>query len=313
MRGFYLKEGVQCVRVKTIKKILQKKHDEFVASIEDEQVRNLVAKNSIITGGSITSLLLGEKVHDFDYYFTTGETALAVTNYYVDKFNEAHPGKQVKVVEDDTGRIRVWIQSQGIASEEDPGNYKYFELDPNPANAEEFVDLAMNVLEEESAEDKPRYRPVFMTSNAITLSDKIQLVIRFYGPPEEIHSNYDFVHCMCYWTSCDGELVLPNESLQAILARELVYKGSKYPIASIIRTRKFIQRGWVINAGQYLKMCMQINELDLKNPAVLEDQLIGVDFAYFQQVINYLRERKERDKDFEITAAYIAEIVDKIF
>lgn len=301
------------MRVKTIKKILQKKHDEFVASIEDEQVRNLVAKNSIITGGSITSLLLGEKVHDFDYYFTTGETALAVTNYYVDKFNEAHPGKQVKVVEDDTGRIRVWIQSQGIASEEDPGNYKYFELDPNPANAEEFVDLAMNVLEEESAEDKPRYRPVFMTSNAITLSDKIQLVIRFYGPPEEIHSNYDFVHCMCYWTSCDGELVLPNESLQAILARELVYKGSKYPIASIIRTRKFIQRGWVINAGQYLKMCMQINELDLKNPAVLEDQLIGVDFAYFQQVINYLRERKERDKDFEITAAYIAEIVDKIF
>lgn len=171
----------------------------------------------------------------------------------------------------------------------------------------------MNVLEEESAEDKPRYRPVFMTSNAITLSDKIQLVIRFYGPPREIHSNYDFVHCMCYWTSDDGELVLPNESLQAILARELVYKGSKYPIASIIRTRKFIQRGWVINAGQYLKMCMQISELDLKNPAVLEDQLIGVDFAYFQQIINYLRERKERDKDFEITAAYITEIVDKIF
>jgi hypothetical protein len=301
------------MRAKTIRKILQHKHKEFIASIDDEHVRNLVDRNSIITGGSITSLLLGEKVNDFDYYFTDRKTALAVTNYYVNKFNQAHPYKKVKTVtEDNTGRIRVWVQSQGIASEEDPGNYKYYELDPNPANAEEFVDLAMQVLEEEE-DQKPRYRPVFMTSNAITLSDKIQLVIRFYGPPEEIHSNYDFAHCTCYWLSSTGELVLPNEALQAILAKELVYKGSKYPIASVIRTRKFIQRGWVINAGQYLKMCMQISELDLKNPAVLEDQLVGVDFAYFRQIINYLRERKERDADFEITAAYITEIVDKIF
>ena len=29
-----------------------------------------------------------------------------------------------------------------------------------------------------------------------TLSDKIQLVTRFYGTPEEIHKNFDFVHAM---------------------------------------------------------------------------------------------------------------------
>lgn len=301
------------MRAKTIKKILQQKHNEFVASIDDERVRNLVARNSIITGGSITSLLLGEEVHDFDYYFTDRETTASVVNYYVDKFNRAHPNKRVETVTEASGRIRVWVQSQGIASENDPKGYKYFEADPDPSNAERFVDLAMNIVAEEADQYKPRYRPVFMTSNAITLSDKVQLVIRFYGPPDEIHSNYDFVHCMCYWTSANGELVLPNESLQAILAKELVYKGSKYPVASVIRTRKFIQRGWVINAGQYLKMCVQISELDLKNPAVLEDQLVGVDFAYFQQIINYLRERRDRDKDFEITAAYITEIVDKIF
>lgn len=58
---------------------------------------------------------------------------------------------------------------------------------------------------------------------------------------------------------------------------------------------------------------MQIGELDLKNPSVLEDQLVGVDFAYFQMIINYLKERKEKDKDFEVTAAYICEIVDRVF
>ena len=298
------------MRAKTIKSILQKKHNDFVASIEDEKVRELVDKNSIVTGGSIVSMLLGEKVNDFDYYFTNRETALAVARYYVEKFKELNPKQDVKIVEEEkTGRIRVWIQSQGIAGEDDGTG-------PDPECVEDFVDLAMSVLNKEteaSIEEKPRYRPIFLTSNAITLSDKIQLIIRFYGTPEEIHSNYDFVHCTCYWTSKDGELVLPNEALQAILARELVYKGSKYPIASVIRTRKFIQRGWVINAGQYLKMCMQIGELDLKDPRVLEDQLTGVDLAYFQQIIDYLKERKDKDKNFEITAAYIIEIVDRLF
>lgn len=50
------------MRAKTIKSILQKKHNDFVASIEDEKVRELVDKNSIVTGGSIVSMLLGEKV-----------------------------------------------------------------------------------------------------------------------------------------------------------------------------------------------------------------------------------------------------------
>src|SRR3546814_8968134 len=39
----------------------------------------------------------------------------------------------------------------------------------------------------------PTYRPVFMLTNAITLSDKIQIVLRFYGEADAIHENYDFV------------------------------------------------------------------------------------------------------------------------
>lgn len=300
------------MRGKTIKAILAKKHKELVDSIDDAKVKNLVNLNSIVTGGSITSMLLGEEVNDFDYYFTDFETALAVTNYYVEKFVKAHPSQGVEV-KTEGGRIRVWIQSQGVAGEQmDSKEYKYFENDPDSTDAENFISSAAKSLEEDD-EEKPRYRPVFLTSNAITLSDKVQLIIRFYGAPEEIHKNYDFVHCTNYWTSCDGELVLHPKALEAILAKELVYNGSKYPIASIIRTRKFIKRGWMINAGQYLKMCMQISELNLKDPNVLEDQLVGVDFAYFQMIINYLQERKDEDKNFEVTAAYICEIVDRLF
>lgn len=277
---------------RAIKSVLQKKHNSFVNSIKDEKVRDLVDKHSIITGGCIASMLLGEKINDFDYYFDSRNVALEVTKYYVEEFNRIRGAEIAELREKDNGRISIFISSDGIAEE----NY-----------GDEDEDLP--------AEDntKQDYRPIFLTSNAITLSNKIQLVIRFFGSPEEIHENYDFVHCTNYWYSKTGELVLNQAALESLLSKELYYVGSKYPLCSLIRTRKFIKRGWNINAGQYLKMAMQLNELDLRDVETLEEQLIGVDITYFQMLIEALNERKEKNKDFAYDSGYIATIVDRIF
>ena len=176
-------------------------------------------------------------------------------------------------------------------------------LDPDDITSE-----LENPTEDET--DKPRYRPVFLSTNAITLSDKIQIILRFYGSPEELHENYDFVHCMNYWESSDKDkLILNPASLESLLSKELRYVGSKYPLCSVIRTRKFINRGWKINAGQYLKMCIQISELDLLNPSVLEDQLTGVDIAYFHDVISQV---KEKNPD-QIDSSYLIEVINRMF
>ena len=106
---------------------------------------------------------------------------------------------------------------------------------------------------------------------------------------------------------------LPAKALEAIINKELIYCGSKYPLCSIIRTRKFLSRGYTINAGQYLKMALQLNELNLHDLDVFKDQLTGVDSAYFEQVIDYLSEKKEKEKDFEIDNAYLFEIINRIF
>jgi hypothetical protein len=301
---------------KTIKAVLAKKHAEFVKSIENEEVRKLVDKNSIITGGCIASMLLREKVNDFDYYFTDIETVRAVARYYVNKYKSLNHDKVTPIVEVKDGRVRIRIQSAGVTSEGQEGKYQYFEQSEDPLDATTYVDEVLGILKQEGGPEedgKPKYRPVFLSDNAITLSDKIQLVIRFYGEPEQIHSNYDFVHCTGYWVSKTGELVLPADALESLLARELIYAGSKYPLASVIRTRKFINRGWTVNAGQYLKMIMQISDLDLTDMNVLEDQLVGMDVAYFQQVIDYLKERQEKDADFKLTSAYLIEVIDRMF
>lgn len=313
-------------KAKTIKAVLRKKVDDWLASIEDESVRALAKKNTIVTGGSIASMLLGEPVNDYDLYFRDKETTKAVAEYYVKRFEmKAKNGIPCAItVDDQYDRVRIVVKSSGIASEtgtEKP--YAYFEGRP----AEEGADYVSGVMRdpgsiEDRAEEiqeavrqqdedaaKPKYRPVFLSSNAITLSHQVQIVLRFYGEPDELHENYDFVHCTNYWASKDNELVLRPAALEALLTRELRYIGSKYPIASLMRMRKFIRRNWNINAGQVLKMVMQVSELDLTDVEVLQDQLTGVDVAYFHQVISAL---KENDTE-RVDSAYLIEVINRMF
>lgn len=293
------------MKSKTIRKILSAKLEQFVNSIKDDSLKKLVEKNSIITGGCIASMLLKEPVNDYDFYFRTKEVAEAVAHYYVECFKSDFGGDigwKVVVTDD---RIKIVIPSAGVAGEVDS---EAGSGDESEALLKE-IEGADEIPASELDKKKPACRPVFLSANAISLSDKIQLIIRFFGEAEEIHMNYDFQHCMSYWTSWDGKLVLNPQALESLLARELRYVGSKYPLCSIIRTRKFVARGWTINAGQYLKMAMQLNELNLKDINVLEDQLTGVDAAYFRILIESLKDQ-EPDK---INAAYISTIVDRIF
>ncbi len=292
------------MKAKTIKAILSKKHSYFVESIKDEKVRELVKKNSIITGGSIVSMLQNEEVNDYDYYFTNKETVLAVANYYVNQFN-VEKGYEA-IVEDNEGRIKIKVQSVGIAGE--PQDYETDDTESTTL----FEDDDSNVDELKEIEE-PKYKAVFLSTNAISLTSKVQLVIRFYGDAEEIHSNYDFVHATCFWRSEDNYLSLPREALESIITKELIYTGSKYPLCSIFRTKKFINRGWQINAGQYLKMALHLNEMDLLDVNVLEEQLTGVDAAYFHQVIESIRTKQNGDPNFKLDNMYLIEVINRIF
>lgn len=313
------------MKTKTIKAVIRKKVDQWLDSIDDEAVRDLARDGTIVTGGAIASMLLGEKVNDFDVYFKDKTTTAAVANYYVNRFQpQKRRGIACDISVDDTGdRVKVVIKSAGIASEDGAQKpYEYFEARPegeatayvsevmqDPGDIEDAYQATEAAALEAEDDGKPLYRPVFMSTNAITLSHRIQIVLRFYGKPDEIHENYDYVHCTNYWTSWDGALTLKLEALEALLAKELRYVGSKYPICSLIRMRKFIQRGWTINAGQVLKMAMQISELDLKDVSVLEDQLTGVDVAYFMEVISAVKEKDPQ----KVNSAYLIEIINRMF
>lgn len=259
---------------------LNKKVDSWVSSVKDNDVKKIILENGLITGGSIASMLLGEKINDFDIYFKTRQAAKVVAEYYAGQC-----GLEGKVYLDEIKNIHGVVEERVI------------------------IGVTREGIQHSQDEDDKDYKVSFVSPNAITLTNKIQIVIRFFGDADKIHENYDFAHCMCSYDINKRKLHLPPDALEALLARTLFYKGSLYPIASIFRMKKFVERGWRVGAGELLKIMWQISELDLTDKNIMSEQLTGVDLAYLGMLIEAI---KDLDPE-KLTSKYVIEVIDRIF
>lgn len=315
------------MKTRTIKAVLSAKIEDWLKSIDNEDVRAAAKKDVLVCGGAIASMLLGEKVNDYDVYFRNMETTEMVARYYVHAFNKENALKskpkpikpEVRVITRrnlkgvEERRVTVWIQSAGVAGAGNEGDYDYFEGRSAEAT-HHYVDglmpQAREVCDDVRPNKKPPYRPVFLSENAITLTGGVQIVCRFAGDPDKIFDNYDFVHAMNYYHYAYGRLEIKQAALESLLSRELIYVGSLYPLCSLFRIRKFLGRGWRISAGQILKIAAQVAEIDFSNPSMLREQLIGVDMAYMHQLIRELEKVAPGER---IDSTYLALLIDKVF
>lgn len=290
---------------KTIEATIRSKIKAWLATIEDIELRDAVRKDFIVTGGAITSMLLGDLPNDYDVYFQDPDVAARLANYYISRLpsvDNEMTKTPIVTVPPERNRVEIKVQSAGIAGEDiDQNKYEYFEMYSDGA------DRAAAYLDAMAAKNTGKFTSLAITTNAITLTDQIQIILRFCGSPEEIHKNYDFVHTTNWFTEDHG-LELRVEALESTLSRELKYIGSRYPICSMFRLKKFIKRGWTITAGEMLKIAWDISKLDLNDREVLQDQLTGVDAAYFRQIMDLL---SKDDKPIERT--YLFELINRIF
>ncbi|MFW6219594.1 MAG: hypothetical protein ACOC33_01995 [bacterium] len=323
---------------KNMKESIKRKVSDWLETITDKKVVSAIKKDLIITGGCFTSMILNEKVNDYDCYFKTKDTVLKVANYYAKIWNDTHttlrnrvyvldgenPSKElldyygVNTVEEfrnhssgiirktSLNRVKMVIPSAGVVGEEENDDLNFNNI------VSGLDEISSSKIEKEITDNgEKKYIPIFISSNAITLSDDIQIVIRFYGNPSEIHDTYDFVHTKAYYDYGKNLLEIPRDVYECVVNKTLIYTGSKYPVCSLFRLRKFLSKGWKVNAGQILKISLQVSELDLTNIDVLEDQLIGVDTAYFLQLVNDIKVLDPETKSIDST--YIISVIDKIF
>ncbi len=290
---------------KTIAKAIRQKVAAWLNTVDDVPLRKEILENYILTGGAITSMLLGESPNDYDFYFIDSKVAAKVANYYLNPVKASTSNDKISDIyaEDRGNRVSIFVKSAGVVLDNTNLNqYDYFE-GLSPAALDKYLDKSKMKTPEP-------YKPVVISTNAISLTKGVQLIMRFCGDPEEIHKNYDFVHCTNYYTEKTG-LVLNQPALESILAKELKYVGSLYPLCSMFRLKKFIKRGWSVTAGEMLKIGYDIAKLNLDDPKVLQEQLVGVDQAFFGQLLDILRSDIEGGR--EIDRTYLAEVINRVF
>jgi len=247
------------MQLKTIKKTVESKMESWLSSIEDEALRKKVKNNLLVTGGCIASMFLNEDINDFDVYIKDRKVLLELVKYYTNPFagvtilDGKEKEKLVAALEKDYEGHPDFDSIDKINSARavclrnlKPDQIKLYMEDARSG-------LKVN---EDVPQEQLNYHVQFFSPNAISLSNKVQIVIRFHGTSEEIHKTFDFIHATNYFTFDEG-LVTNIEALTSLLTKQLKYQGSLYPLTSIIRAKKFIKRGFNINAGEYLKSCFK--------------------------------------------------------
>lgn len=300
------------MQTKSINHAIRTKVNEWIESINDTTLREDLKKSVLVSGGSIASLYLGESVNDYDIYIQERATLLALVKYYC----KGHDSIEIL---DGKSKNDYIDQYKGNFSTEDflkhPGHRASSLRNLKEEQIKLYIEHGGGYkcdLKVDADGKQIKYQPSYFSPNAISLTDQIQIVIRFWGTPEEIHKTFDFIHATNYWTHEKG-VVINLEATESLLTKTLKYQGSLYPLTSVIRSKKFVKRGFNINAGELLKMMFQLSLLDLTDLDVLEEQLIGIDVAYFEVLINALRENQERNPEFKITPEYFNNLINIVF
>lgn len=287
---------------RAIKRELTKKLNNFYDSIDPDCNDVLEAlSRGTVAGGAIASYLQGEEPNDLDIYLRNKEDLVTVIDYYLKTYDLVGGDDYLGVKDKETSHFNSELvhyvpDDSGIKINEG-GVYVYLSSSGRASVSEE--------------EKQEKYVPVFVSSNSMTLSNGIQIITRFSGEPEQIIKNFDYAHTLNYYDIKNRELVLNKKALVSIMTKNLIYTGSLFPLCSLFRMRKFMDRGYSINTGQILKMVMQLNYLDLNDTSVLEEQLIGVDSTYMEMFISALNKAKREGTD--ISKGYVMNLIEEMF
>jgi hypothetical protein len=172
------------MQIKTIKKVITKKLEDWLVTIEDVKLRDEVRKSLLVSGGAITSLLQNIPVNDYDIYIQNIDVLIKLANYYCqgkvldgrlrDRYLENYDKSDLyqKLFENNdyseaTVRVRTLKNNQVKLNIPSVG-----------VKVEPKLDTAGNPL---------KYQVAFLSQNAISLTDDIQIVLRFSGSVEEIN------------------------------------------------------------------------------------------------------------------------------
>ncbi len=132
------------------------------------------------------------------------------------------------------------------------------------------------------------FKPYYYSHKAATLlnpctNQLYQIVCcDLYNTPEDIFKSFDFTLNMGAYDFKTEEFVLHPDFLLHNAQRKIhINKDTKYPIASLVRIQKYMERGYKMTASEWFRMAIILHQLNVDSWETFEDGLSG---AYGEEV-----------------------------
>lgn len=229
--------------------------------------------NSFIAGGAIISVSKEEKIKDYDLFVTKGTSAVTLFNSLVQRV----PGGsnfQLEVTKDEKNPNleRGTLKSAVVGWP--PENVKSLE--------DQIDEFNQNCKSFKTTGRSHKVVPAYLSKNALTLNNGIQLIFRFIGEPKEVFTTFDYEHCKVYWRPNPlglllGTVTYEGRSQESIAKNELIYTGNtRFVLSAVSRLNKFIKRGWGISPSSLLSLAVSSSKVDWANRQALEEELLGI-------------------------------------
>jgi len=137
---------------------------------------------------------------------------------------------------------------------------------------------------------------------------RIQLIKKVCGDPYDVIFRFDYTICMAAYLPKLNKIILGDNFLYHLAGKELHYNIGKYPLASLWRAKKYIEKGFKFPAVELIKLALKMNEIRMNSYKDLKEQLEGIDTLFLKDLTDALF--KEGDTKFQMGKAL--EFMDEI-
>lgn len=140
---------------------------------------------------------------------------------------------------------------------------------------------------------------------------RIQYIKKIVGPAPIILNQFDFTICECAYLPQTKEFIMGWYFLADLCSRRLRYNiEGKYPIASLWRMKKYIERGFKLPAIESIKLGLRINNLNIDSYKDLKEQLEGIDTLFLKDLTDILIENGDKKFDLREALAYMEQVLE---
>lgn len=151
---------------------------------------------------------------------------------------------------------------------------------------------------------------VATTQNAVTFEKKIsnkKIVIQLIRAEHLVNecvydtiSKFDFTINMAAYDLLGDIIIAHVDFYKHNMKRKLVFnEDTIYPIVSMHRAIKYMERGYKLSGYEQVKIALAINNLKMKDYRDLKEQLQGIDTSIFQPITDKLMEQPNDEYDYE--------------